>query len=1045
MISEDFSDRLTCRVGSLNKNDLHHDKFVALVFEGSLLPYYFLKMDDQLVPILPRRFSSVLLEEWAKIFNRHEKELNDEDSYLKHLAAQIYNFLKKRLRSDSLFPFVSAVAEDEKPHEIVFSTSFISKDRLILIYAPAPFSSGKELSKRLSVAAPKLKEALDLISSSPVTLGLRAHGQMVKYDPDSSGETLKPELFIVLPQTSTKMQSIPLSEKLPGRIVFLDQFLGVFDEIDGVGEITEFIEFLEEIEPKLSRAPFGLLDKYGSFKDSAGVLVRGARDPDMIMLCPHWGSNKRYETLSEFWKQYPEGGFFDHPRSWRIEPISGKNIRLVARGYFGNAIYCKLGDSRIFTTAPFEKMSYHQGLVSNLLMEALEDNLRRNEPLVGSLRVFGDYNQLQVNFFPWSLVEENDDFEHLKHLDPSGDIWKSDAGWVKAGVPGVRVVFDEKKVGDALEKSKDSSVEIELLNEVLSKLNRFTPDPKFNDVKKGLEKLKSNKPRFKMFREQKKVSFPEFISPYLPSFHELKKAAKVVAQLSKDSELVPGEYKPKEAKEKLNILRIELIKLIESEISKYSFQKATPYLIERIDALTHDYERKISQIKYSLEHDVDYQREERYADKHSKFVKFHKAYRYLIEKFVQIKPSGKKSLNKDAFRHLVALADKLLEIYGTSDSIHYGIYQAGIRIDDDFVTEVKYAVDLQTMERTYGEEDAKIRLGVIGNEKDRVDSPQEVEEFLNKLDKAFLSDLSFSIRSMVNVLRVLSQWSGYAKDVKESTWYAATEKQISGVCLKSIKGIKKSEIPLILDFLTLKSEDVNKLVGQRRAEPDIPIWEYRKRYSRYNLRPLVQIKGKYLWGPHSTRRSSIVWSQTPSTGQLPYDMGDSIQNVVEEEKKLVEKALEDKTEKVVKRSTQLVEKNVFLYKRDKAGSYPSDLGDYDILAYYPQKNIVINIEDKDLLPPFSLKDTKRLRERVFGRAGVNDGYLGKVERRAIYLEKNMKKIAKLLDWKIDQSSFPKVVSLFVSRLIYWWTKFPPRKTKVKFLRIDMLDEFIKSL
>lgn len=1046
VISEEFVDHLACSPGSLPKNILNYDKFGALVFDGALLPYYFLKFDDLVIPILPRRFSSILLEEWARIFNKHEKELDDKDSYSKHLATQIYDFLKRRIRSNSLFPFVSAVTKDEKPQEIVFSSSFISKDRLILVYTPTPFSSGEDLGKRLSAAAPKLKEALDLIGSTSVTLGLRAHGQIVRYASDISGETLKPELFIVLSQTSTTMQRIPLSEELPGRTVFLDQFLGVFDEIEEIAEVAEFLEYLEEVEPKLSGLPYGLLDKYGSFKDSSGVLVAGARDPDTIMLYPHWGSNKRYETLSKFWKQYPERGFFDHPRSWRIEPISGRNVRLVARGYFGSAIYCEFTNSHLFTTAAFERMSYHQGLVSNLLMETLEDNLRRNEPLIGSLKVFESYNQMQVNFFPWLLVKENDDFKHLKHLDPSGSIWKSDTGWVKFGIPGVRIVFDEDKVGDALEKSKDCSVEIELLNEVLGKLNRFAPDPKFNDVKRNLERLKSNKPRFKMFRVQKEVSFPEFVSPYTPSIHYLKEAAKVVAQLSRDSGLTPGEYELKEAETKLNALRDGLIKLVSSEVSKYDFQKAMPYLIERTDALVCDYEREISQIERSLEHDVDYQREEKYAKKHSEFVGFHKAYRYLIEKFVQLKPAGKSSLNRDQFQFLASLADKLLEIYATSDSVHYSIYQAGMKVDDDFVMEVKYTADLRAMEQSYGEEDAKIRLGVVGNEKDRVDSPRKVEEFLNKLDGAFLSDVSFSIRSMVNVLQILSQWSGYAKGVKEDTWYLATEKQISDVCLKSIKGIKKSEIPLILDFLTLKSGDVIKLVGQQRTEPDIPVWEYRKRFSRYNLRPLIQIKGKYLWGPYSARRSGIVWSQTPSTGQLPYDMGGtSIQNVIEEEKRLVETALVDKTEEVVRRFTRLVEKNITLSKRDKAGSYPADLGDFDVLAYYPQKNVVINIEDKDLLPPFCLKDAKRVRERIFGRTGANDGYLGKVERRAAYLKKDMKKIAKLLGWQVDQSKLPKVISLFVSRQAYWWTKFPPKQTEVKFLRIDMLNEFIKSL
>lgn len=251
IVSTEFADRFSCIPGSLTKDILVSDKFGNLVFDGMLLPYYFLKFNNHLIPILPRRFSSILLEDWARIFCKHEKKLDDKNSYFKHLSTQIYDFLKRRISNKSLFPFVSAVTKDEKPHEMVFSCSFISKDKIILVYAPSPFASGEGLGKKLSITVPKLKEALDLIGSPPVTLGLHAHGKVVKYDSDSNGETLKPELFIVLSQTSIQMQRIPLSDKLPGRIIFLDQFLGVFDEIENTNEVAEFVEYLEDIEPKL--------------------------------------------------------------------------------------------------------------------------------------------------------------------------------------------------------------------------------------------------------------------------------------------------------------------------------------------------------------------------------------------------------------------------------------------------------------------------------------------------------------------------------------------------------------------------------------------------------------------------------------------------------------------------------------------------------------------------------------------------------------------------------------------------------------------------
>jgi hypothetical protein len=1045
-VPKDFTNRYSCDPGSLSVDISSYENFCEMVSGGSLLPYYFININNDLIPILPRRFSPILIEEWAKIFRKHQENLDEDGFYSKHLSIQIYNFLKKRIRSKTLSPFVCAISKEEEPHEIVFACSFISKNKLILIYSPAPFSSGEEIGKRLSNNIHKLREALELIASPPVTLGLIGHGQIVRYDRSDIGGTLTPELFIVLSQTSAELQRISFSEDLPGRIIFLDHFLGLFDEIEKTDEISDFLEYLEEIEPKLSNFPFGMLDKYGSFKASSGVLVDGAREPDIIALDPHWGSNKRYETLSKFWKRFPKGGYFDHPRSWEIQTISEMSVRLIARSYFGSAICCELANTRVFTTAPFDRMSYQQGLVSDLLMQVLEDIIRINKEFIVGLRALTNHNQIQINFFPWSLIDDNPDFKHLWHLNPAGRIWISDVGRVKSDVLGVRIVFDEKIVSETFEKAKDNSVEIELLKEVLERLDEFTPDPNLDAIKEQLEKFKTTRPRFKMHSVKKIVSFPEFVLPLTPSLHYLKEAAKKAAEFCKDFGFIPGEYELEEAETKLNTLRDRLVDLINAEINKYDFEKTIPYLIERIDALVFDYEREVSQIEFSLEHDVDYQREEEYSSKHGEFIRFHKAYRYLIEKFIQLRASGKDTLDSEQFQSLAALADKIIYIYSQSDYIHYDIYPTGIKVDSDFLMEVKYTVDLQSMIKSFGEEEARIRLGTLGNKDDRVISPRKVEEYLDRLDAAFFSDLGFNITSLVNVLQVLSQWPVYAEGVDEHTYYKATGKQISTVCIKTIEGINGTEIPLILDFLTLKTQDVLKLVGKKRPESDIPVWEYRKRSSRYNIRPLIRISKNYLWGSYSTLKSSIIWAQSPTYNQLPYDMGSpSIQNIIDQEKRLVEIALVTKSEEIIKRFTKFVEKNVDFYRRDKAGNHPTDLGDYDVLAYYMEKNIILIVEDKDILPPFCLKDAKRVREKIFGRTPKDDGYLGKIERREKYIIQNINKIAQFLKWNIDPNNPPRVVSLFVSRYTYWWTKFPPKETGVKFMRIDFLEEFIKLL
>jgi hypothetical protein len=141
----------------------------------------------------------------------------------------------------------------------------------------------------------------------------------------------------------------------------------------------------------------------------------------------------------------------------------------------------------------------------------------------------------------------------------------------------------------------------------------------------------------------------------------------------------------------------------------------------------------------------------------------------------------------------------------------------------------------------------------------------------------------------------------------------------------------------------------------------------------------------------------------------------------------------------------LTEQNVYLHRRDKSVGHPEDLGDYDVLAFLPDKNIVISIECKDVLPAFSLKDAKTLRETIFGKSNEDKGQFNQILKRENYLNDNIVNVAKTLDWELDEDNLPRIMTLYVARRTYWWTEFPPDDIKATFLQIDMLDEFIKGL
>ena len=339
-----------------------------------------------------------------------------------------------------------------------------------------------------------------------------------------------------------------------------------------------------------------------------------------------------------------------------------------------------------------------------------------------------------------------------------------------------------------------------------------------------------------------------------------------------------------------------------------------------------------------------------------------------------------------------------------------------------------------------------MKLGIIGNPNDRVSSPRPLEDLIDALNRAFKHALEFTFKSMIDVLQILSHWAGCKSGTDISPFYSASADEIKEICKQNIKGINQEEIYPILNFLTLRSYDVLHLVGQEEACPDLPVWEYKKRYARYNLKPLIIIDNKYYWGPHSTSKSGTIWLGKLSYGALPVDLQSlTIEKVLRSEKKLIEDALVVKTLEIVKRYTPYARPNLELHSINKSKIHPSDLGDYDVLAFYPKKNIVLNIECKDILPAFCPKDAKRLRETIFGKENKDEGHFRQINKRRDYLSLLLLEIAQALKWPIDVNNLPKIVTIYLTRITYWWTKFPPKDAKTIFLQVDILSKFIEDL
>lgn len=1041
-----FVSRYSIELGSVKKEILTAEAFEDSYDVGSIIPACFVKIASEFLPIVPRMMTGILLDSWFAAYEKTKNVLfpSRRTPITLRIGSELHRYLKDRVRTDALFPYVSALAKNNQADEVVFSSAFVSKNRLILFLVMPP-STGGDILKHLRQNTNKFKRAHRLLLHQPTRLAVLGEHRSVEFRRGSASKgPLVPTIFYVLPRSSLSLGFFMVPKNLPGNFILLEQLLGIIDELDDIGEFAEFLDFIDDLERRLPSPFNSWLDKFGAFKGSHGVLIDGAVEPDEIFLDPHWGSAMRHETLAKFWRIFPEVGFWGHPRAWNVIQESPTSIRLDARGFHGCAMYCRVTLTHIYINSLFEKMSFDQAKIANFLLECLQDSITRQTSLIEMHTFFQTKDFLQVLIIPASLIEGNADLEYLSHLRPGDNLWVSDKGYPRPGKSGIRIVYNDKKVSDAFLQIQDSSLEIALLLEVMTQLNSFAPDNTFSQIVASLGMQKGERPRFRLFAVADRVSFPEVASYVEIGPTDFKLARKRIAEIARESGLTEGKYELEEAKQKLNTLRRRIVEEINIEVGKYHFRDSVLALISNVDALSNKNERDEISVRHSVEHEVDFNREEKLASVHADFIHLHHCYTYLIEKFVQLVPTAVVAPTNRQLSYLLAIVDWVLRIYNASDAIHYSYTPTGLIVDHDYKLEVQYPQEQESKEHTFAVEQAEIQLGLHGNQHDKVESPRPVAEYLDKLDMAFSRDLGFGLRNLVNVLQVLSTWAHFKTNATVQTYYGASGDEIVEVCLGYLQDITKSQIESCMEFLTLRSGDVTKILGQSDPADDLPVWEHRKRFARYRIRPLIRIDGKYHWGPYSTRMAAILWSRSGEL--LPIDLESAnIEIVVDEERKLISQALVDKGSDIIRRFTPHVRKNLKLHDLDPTGNHPEQLGDYDNLGFMPEKNILLNVECKDILPVFCMKDLRRLREKIFGRPGIDEGHFSQINLRADYLKNNSAKVLKALNWSAPEGHPPNVISIYLTRRVYWWTRYPPNPTAATFLRIDMLADFLRGL
>ncbi len=445
-----------------------------------------------------------------------------------------------------------------------------------------------------------------------------------------------------------------------------------------------------------------------------------------------------------------------------------------------------------------------------------------------------------------------------------------------------------------------------------------------------------------------------------------KLARKDIAVIFKENGVEPGRYELAEAKKLIDLARDAFRDQLHRQIARFNKGSVLAYCIAQNDAWTADYDRTRDHLQHSLKHEVSYERSDAFAEAHREFINESRNLRFRLECCLSMQQSADNvEPSEDEILQLVAHVDWLLVLYSASDVLHNGIEAGGIEIDDQFVPRVFY-----TDERAGQEEGIQPRTkqnyGLGINLDPNIDAMPPSAESKAGLNAAFLKDAQLSFRHMMDALSVLMQWQSFHERSDFQLSYRATQTEIVEALCSFIEGISPDEADKIIAFLTLCPNEIRRLIGKDVDEGDVPVWEHNKRGGRYTIKPLVPTdQGLLMWGAASARKARSIWAGNITSGYLPadYDLP-SVQGQVRTIKQALEKGLERQAFEIVSNYTPFVLPGIDFKRRFPKEKF-DDVGDFDILAYWPQEGRWLVGECKYNQPPFCLKDARRLRERIF--------------------------------------------------------------------------------
>lgn len=645
----------------------------------------------------------------------------------------------------------------------------------------------------------------------------------------------------------------------------------------------------------------------------------------------------------------------------------------------------------------------------------------KNQDLLTLMQTIQDLNTVYANKIEDDLIKSGClDFNieilylplnHAKKVDNTG-FTKSNNKYVYSDAMIydkkllIRYAINENKFITDMVEAKDNQVEIKFLLELFNCLKKIK-SINFHLIENAINNLIGKK-QIKLISKEIKYYKSASIYDLHISDIDLSRVDKLFAEQSLLVGIKPGKYEKKVFTNNVRELQKKIIPIFESEISKFNKVELHQTLLSILSSRV--FEKSVDDDRAELSDSCDLDEKAgsvcktniiKSRTEHVSYIRF---LNYLIDTNLSIdRESFIKPTSKDV-EYLMAFAERLVLFQDSSDNAHYNLLPIELSVDSDYIPQVNYTKSSSDILK-----DRETRRFYIQSYLPSLDFDKE---YLLKASESFKNDTGVSLIDIFNICEYLKFEFYYTfKNEIISNVFSVDYDQLICDIKQVYKNMTIESIKSVVDYLIIDSSKI-KIVGIKKEE-FVPLWEREKRIHRNETRPLFKSGNSVFFSPILINDFDDKWKRAVFNFYPLYEEGlDNTIKFLTEWKHECEKKMEKDIKALFDKD--LAFQSVELYKVDKNGKHPNDLGDFDVLAIDINKKIIYNLEAKFLIFTGSIKENYNLQYSFF----ISDKRDEHFQKRIDYLSTCYKRILNILFSITDAEKYKLVNYMVTNKMFY---------------------------